>query len=100
MRCNAGQTADDLQVAQLLGPDVHEKIFSRGVFAVEPLDRILHRRGELAVGATELLQQHVAEARVRLVHADGVHELLYVVIHSALFHGLSVKATSGRMPMF
>ena len=51
------------------------------VVAVEPLDRVLHGRGQLAVGAAELLQQHAAEPRVGLADADGVHQLLDVVIH-------------------
>ncbi len=70
-------------MAQLLGADVHQKVFALRILAIEPLDRILHRRGELAVGAAELLEQHVAEARVGLVDADGVHELLDVVIHES-----------------
>ena len=81
LEVHAGETADDLEMAQLLGADVHEQVFALRVLAIESLDRILHRRGELAVGAAELLQQHVAEARIGLVDPDGVHELLDVVIH-------------------
>ena len=76
-----GEGADDLQVAQLLGADVHEQVLAGRVLAVEPLDRVLHGRGQLAVGPAELLQQHVAEPRVGLADADRVHELLDVVIH-------------------
>ena len=62
LEMHAGQRADDLQVAQLLGADVHQQVFARRIVAVESLDRVLHRGGELAVGAAELLQQHVAES--------------------------------------
>ena len=57
----ARQRADDLEIAQLLRPDVHHKIFSLRVVAIEPLDRVLHGGGKLAVGAAELLEQHVAD---------------------------------------
>ena len=52
-----------------------------GSSQLRPWIGVLHRRGQFAVGAAELLQQHVAEARVGLVDADGVHQLLDVVIH-------------------
>ena len=83
LEVHAGKGADDLEVAQLLGADVHQQVFALRVLAIESLDRILHRRSELAVGAAELLEQHVAEARVRLVDPDGVHELLDVMIHGS-----------------
>ena len=57
----ARQRADDLEIAQLLRPDVHHKIFSLRVVAIEPLERVLHGGGQLAVGAAELLEQHVAD---------------------------------------
>ena len=60
------QRADDLKVAQLFRSDVHQQIFSFRIVAVQALDGILHRGGEFAVCAAELLQQHVAEARIRL----------------------------------
>jgi len=65
---------DDFKMAQFLGADVHEEILAVRVFAVDALDRILHRCGEFAVGAAELFEQHVAEALVRLVHADSEHK--------------------------
>ena len=78
---HARERADDLQVAQLLGADVHQQVFALRVVAIEPLDRILHGGGELAVGAAELLEQHVAEPRIRRVDANRVHQLLDVVVH-------------------
>ena len=51
------------------------------IFAVQSLDRILHGGGKLAIGASELLEQHIAEARVRLVDTYGEHELLDMMIH-------------------
>ena len=81
LEMHAGEAAYDLEVAQLLGADVHEQVFALRILAIEPLDRILHRRRELAVRAAELLEQHVAEARIGLVDSDRVHELLDVMIH-------------------
>ena len=43
---------------------------------------ILHRGGEFAVGPAELLQQHIAEARIGLTDPDRIHQLFYVVIHA------------------
>ena len=100
-----GERAHDLEVAQLLRADVHQQVLAGGIVAVEALDRILHRGGKLAIGAAELLQQHVAETRVGRIDAHRVHELLDVVIHGGLLtagrlaqsnrrRGLSVPATA------
>src|SRR6185295_12580526 len=69
------------------GADIHQQVFPLEVVAIQSLYRILHRRGELAVGAAELFEQHVAECRIGRVDAHGVHQLLHVVIHepSSLF---------------
>jgi hypothetical protein len=75
------QRPDHLEVTQFLGADIHQKVLAGRVLAIESLDRVLHGGGELAIGAAELLQEHVAEFRVRLVDADRVHELFDVVIH-------------------
>ena len=61
LQVHAGERADDLQVAEFLGADVHQQVFARGIFAIEALDGVLHGGGEFAVGAAELLQQHIAE---------------------------------------
>ena len=79
-----GERADDLQMAEFFGPDVHEQILTFRIFTIETLDRVLHGRGQLSVGTTELLKQHVAETRVRGVDVDRVHEFLNVVIHGSL----------------
>ena len=78
---HAGEGTNDLEMAQFLRPDVHEQVFALSVVAIESLDRVLHRRGELAIGAAELLEQHVAEFGIRRVDADRVHELLDVMVH-------------------
>ena len=62
----AGKAADHFEVAELFGPDIHEKVFAIGVFAIEALDGVLHRRGELAVGSPKLLKKHVARMRDRV----------------------------------
>ena len=89
---HARERADDLQMAELLGADVHQQVFACRILAVETLDRILHGGGKLAVGSAELLQQHIAELRIGLVDPDGVHELLDVVIHAS---GLTTRRVSG-----
>ena len=85
---HASQRADDLQMAAFLRPDVHQQILAFGVVIVQALNRILHGRRELAVGASELLQQHVPETRIGLPYPHRVHQLLHMVVHSpaASFH--------------
>ena len=78
---HTGQRADDLQVAEFLCADVHEQVLALRVVAIQALDRILHGCGEFAVGAAELLQQHVAKARIGSAYVHGVHQLLNMVIH-------------------
>ena len=88
---HAREGADDFQMAQLLGADVHQKVLAIRILAIETLNRILHRGREFAVGAAELFKKHVAETGVRLVDADGEHQLLHVVIHGGPQFG-------GRIP--
>ncbi len=73
LEMQARQRADDLQVAQLLGADVHQQILALRIVAVQSLNRILHRGGELAVGAAELFEQHVAEPRIGLASTRTVY---------------------------
>jgi hypothetical protein len=68
-------------MAELFRADVHQKVFAVGVFAVQALDRVLHCRRQLAVGAAELFKEHVSEAGIGLADANGVHELFDVMIH-------------------
>ena len=74
-------------MAELLGADVHQKVFAIGIFAIEALNGVLHRRRELAIGTAELLEQHIAEGRIGFVDTDGVHKLLDVMIHGGLWGG-------------
>src|SRR3978361_16603 len=78
---HAGERSDDLEMTEFLGPDIHQQIFPIWVFAVESLDRILHRGGELAVCSAELFQKHIAEAHVGLVDAYSEHEFFDMMIH-------------------
>ena len=80
----SGECADHLKVAQLLGSSIHEQIFQLGVVAVEPLDGILHRRGEFAISTAAVLQEHVAESRVGYPDSDRIHELLNVLINDGI----------------
>jgi len=75
------QASHDLEMAKFLGADIHQEILAVRIFAVEALDRILHRGCELAVRAPELFKKHISKTRVRFVDADGEHELLDVMIH-------------------
>ena len=84
LEVHACQRADDFQMAQFLGADIHQKIFALRIIAIEALDGILHGGGELAIGAAELFKQHVAETGIRLVYADGVHKLFDVMVHEHL----------------
>ncbi|MGY3469810.1 hypothetical protein ACVW0I_006681 [Bradyrhizobium sp. LM6.11] len=92
------QRADHLQMAELLGADVHQQVLAIGIFAVQPLYRVLHGGREFAIGAAELLKQHVAKAGIRLVHPNGEHQLLDVVIHGGTFgfEGQEKKMLSER----
>ncbi len=78
---HARETADDLEMAELFGTNIHQKVFPRGIFAVQALHRILHGGGQFTIGAAKLFQQHIAEARIRLVDPDGVHKFFDVMIH-------------------
>ena len=95
LEVHAGEAADDLQMAQLLGADVHQQVFALRILAIEALDGILHGRGELAVGAAELLEQHVAEPRIGLVDPHRVHEFLDVMIHERLAVRMMSPAGAG-----
>ena len=78
------ERADDFEMAQFLGADIHQEILAVRIFAIETLDGVLHGGRQLAVSAAELLQQHVAKPRIGLVDPDCEHELLDVVIHENL----------------
>jgi hypothetical protein len=41
----------------------------------------LHRGGKLAVGAAELLEQHVAKLRIRRIDTNRVHQFFHMVVH-------------------
>src|SRR6201992_2147623 len=78
---HTSEAADHFQMAQFLGADVHQQVLAVRILAVQSLNRILHRGGKFAVRSAELLEQHIAETNIRLVHADREHQLLDVVIH-------------------
>src|ERR1700760_3808135 len=94
---HAREAPDHFQMAQFLRADIHQQILAVRVLAVQSLDRILHRSGELAVGAAELLKQHIAETNIRLVDADREHQLFDVVIHGEA-PGYDIGAIRLRTP--
>ncbi len=75
------QGTDNLEMAELFGADIHQQILAVRIFAIEPLYGILHRRGEFAIGAAELFQQHIAETGIGFVDTYSEHELLDVMVH-------------------
>jgi hypothetical protein len=62
-------------------PDIHQQVLAIRILAVKALYRILHRGSEFAIGAAELLNEHIAKAWIRFVDTDGEHQFLDVVIH-------------------
>jgi hypothetical protein len=93
--------SDNFQMTELLRADVHQQVLAGRVLAVESLDRILHRRSQLAVGAPKLLQKHVAELGIGLVDADGIHKLFDVVIHGGLrLEEKGYLTNASRLPSF
>jgi hypothetical protein len=44
LKVQASERADDLQVAQFLGADVHQEILAVRIVAIQALDGMLHRR--------------------------------------------------------
>ena len=81
LRCMRARRADDLEMTEFLGADIHQQVLAVGILAVESLNGILHGGGQLAVGAAELFKQHVAEPRVGLVDSDRIHQFFDVVVH-------------------
>src|SRR5690606_42044165 len=59
--------ADDFQVTELFGGDIHQQVVLIGIrfLSTERLYEILHCGLELTVGSTELLQQQGSKPRVR-----------------------------------
>jgi hypothetical protein len=93
LEMHSRQSADDLQMAQFFCSNIHQKILADHIFAVDALDGILHGRGKFSVSAAELLQEHVAETGIRLVHVNRVHEFFDVMIHVKYFlYELSISA--------
>ena len=72
------QLADHFEMAEFLDRDVLQHVADAGVLDVERLHPVLQRGGEFARGATELLEQKRAEARVWFAHAHGLNEFLTV----------------------
>ena len=55
LQMHSDQRAYDFQMTQFFGSDIHKEILTRRVFAIHPLDGILHGRGEFTICPTELL---------------------------------------------
>ena len=72
---------DHFEVTEFLSGDVHEEVVHLGILLPEHegLGEVLQCSGELAVGATELLQHERGEARIGL--GDSDLELKTLVMH-------------------
>ena len=70
LQVHARQRTDDFEVAEFFRAD-----------AIEAPNGILHCCGEFAVRPAKLLEEHIAESRVRPIDTDRVHELSNVVVH-------------------
>ncbi|HEX9535223.1 MAG TPA: hypothetical protein VF924_07095 [Stellaceae bacterium] len=60
-------------MAELLERDVVQHVADRRVLDMEGLRPVGQRGAELASSAAELLQQHLAEARIGALDLDVVH---------------------------
>jgi hypothetical protein len=68
------QSSDDLKMAELFGPDIHQQVSpTKVVDTVPALDGVLHRGSELAVWTAKLLQEHIPEPHIGLANIHGVH---------------------------
>src|SRR5215213_1789873 len=83
-------------MAEFLRADIHEKILAIRILTIQALNGVLHCGSQLAVGAAELLQQHVAEPDIGLVYAYRKHQLLDMVIHRPTFRGQGGTSTQPR----
>ena len=72
------ELADHLEMAELLHRDVLEHVANAGVGDMERLHPVLQGRGQFPGGTAELLQQELAEARVRCADIDR-HDGLFVM---------------------
>ena len=63
-------------MAQFFGRDVHQKIFAAWIIFGQCLREISSCRSQFALGATELFEQQIGQARIRLSNTYGVLETL------------------------
>jgi hypothetical protein len=77
--------SDHLEVAELLGGDVHEQVVHLGILFPqnECLREVLQSSGEFAIGTTELLHEKTGEARVWLCYPYLELKIFVVREHDA-----------------
>jgi hypothetical protein len=68
-------------MAQLLGSDIEQHVFATRIIFADRLSEVPARGRQLALGAAELLEEEVRQARVRSGNADGVLQPLVVYEH-------------------
>ena len=76
---------DDLEVAQFLGGDVEQHVFTAWIVFRYGLGEVTHGGSELALWATELFQHQVGQTRVRSRDADRILQALVMCKHSDSF---------------
>jgi hypothetical protein len=70
---HAGQRADDFQVAEFLGSDIHQQVLAPWIVAIKALDPVLHRGRELAVCAANAAQQQKGRREPSCAPAPGTN---------------------------
>src|SRR4051812_47426390 len=97
---HAGESANNFEMAEFFGADIHQQVFASHILAIQTLDGVLHRGGEFPVRAAKLLQEHLSETGVRSADIHGVHQFFYVVIHKSLMQvvvGVRRPECNGRL---
>jgi hypothetical protein len=79
LEMEAGKSADHLQMAELFGADIHQKVFPFSIFAIQALNGILHRGRQLSISAPNcsrsILPKRGSGSSTR------IHKLFYMMIH-------------------
>ena len=81
---HANQRADNFKVAQLLGSNVHQHIFTTRIVIAQTLSKIAACGGQLTLRAAELFQKEVRQSRIWLRDPYGILKLLNVSEHRLL----------------
>ena len=81
------QRADDLEVAQLLGADVHQQVFALRIVAVEPWMEYCIAAASSPFAPPNCSSSMLPNLGSGCIDPHGVHQLLHVVIHETSLTG-------------